>query len=60
MVIKVSFKIFKILSRFESDSFWNSEMACSHRHVIANPSLCVDSAINRSLFAPLFMSLVFL
>ena len=60
MVIKFSFKIFKILSRFESDSFWNSEMACSHRHLIANPSLCVDSAINRSLFAQLFMSLVFL
>ena len=53
-VIKFSFKIFEIVSRFGSDSFWNSEMAYSHRYVIANPSLCVDSAINRSLFAPTF------
>ena len=108
-VIKFFFKIFKILSRFGSDSFWNSEMANSHRHprrdpfnqnsnrsdrekwstskggtvfsklfrlnrtdplsfgpkfleilvewispLIANPSLCVDSAINRSLFALAF------
>ena len=53
-VIKFSFKTFKILSRFESDSFWNSEMTYSHRHLIANPSLCMDSAINRSLFALAF------
>ena len=60
-VIKFSLKIFKILSRFGSDSFWNSEMAyshlmgsCSHRHLIANPFLCVDSVINRSLYALAF------
>ena len=53
-VIKFSLKIFKILSRFGSDSFWNSEMAYSHRYLIANPFLYVDSAINRSLYALAF------